>query len=190
MIRFGFDDAHHLCADEERIIGAAAVAQAGIGRPLSDGEIAPFLRTGALAVTEIFAVSFPANFAQLSVDRVASLLFRTRTLAGGLVRFLAAYVQRHGGRSLGGRFGGANELRLDGLILDDRHCRWLRSRHDKFVVGVAPVAVGFHEPFAEAVGHDETAFGSGPIEDVLAAYLAGTLKDNQIACDHHDCDHH
>lgn len=31
---------------------------------------------------------------------------------------------------------------------------------------------------------------SGPIEDVLASYLAGTLKDNQIACDHHDCDHH
>ncbi len=31
---------------------------------------------------------------------------------------------------------------------------------------------------------------SGPIEDVLAAYLAGNLVDNQIACDHHDCDHH
>ena len=31
---------------------------------------------------------------------------------------------------------------------------------------------------------------SGPIEDVLAAYLSGNLKDNQIACDHHDCAHH
>lgn len=31
---------------------------------------------------------------------------------------------------------------------------------------------------------------SGPIEDVLAAYLAGTLKDNQISCDHHDCGNH
>lgn len=31
---------------------------------------------------------------------------------------------------------------------------------------------------------------SGSIEDVLAAYLADTLKDNQIACNHHECAHH
>lgn len=30
----------------------------------------------------------------------------------------------------------------------------------------------------------------GPIEDVLADYLAGKLVDTQITCDHHDCDHH
>jgi predicted Fe-Mo cluster-binding NifX family protein len=31
---------------------------------------------------------------------------------------------------------------------------------------------------------------SGPIEDVLDKWLSGKLKDNQITCDHHDCDHH
>lgn len=31
---------------------------------------------------------------------------------------------------------------------------------------------------------------SGPIDDVVAQYLAGDLKDNQIACDHHDCGNH
>ncbi|MEE0229345.1 MAG: NifB/NifX family molybdenum-iron cluster-binding protein [Peptococcaceae bacterium] len=30
----------------------------------------------------------------------------------------------------------------------------------------------------------------GPIEDVIADYLAGKLVDNQITCDHHECDHH
>lgn len=31
---------------------------------------------------------------------------------------------------------------------------------------------------------------SGPIESVLEDYLAGKLSDNQISCDHHDCEHH
>lgn len=30
---------------------------------------------------------------------------------------------------------------------------------------------------------------SGPIDDVAAKWLAGDLADNQITCDHHDCDH-
>lgn len=31
---------------------------------------------------------------------------------------------------------------------------------------------------------------SGPVLDVASEYLAGNVKDQQIACDHHDCNHH
>jgi predicted Fe-Mo cluster-binding NifX family protein len=31
---------------------------------------------------------------------------------------------------------------------------------------------------------------SGPVREVAEAWLRGELKDNQIACDHHDCGHH
>ena len=31
---------------------------------------------------------------------------------------------------------------------------------------------------------------SGPVREVAEAWLRNELSDNQIACDHHDCDHH
>ena len=31
---------------------------------------------------------------------------------------------------------------------------------------------------------------SGPVRQVAEAWLRHELTDNQIACDHHDCDHH
>ncbi|GAB7022908.1 NifB/NifX family molybdenum-iron cluster-binding protein [Salidesulfovibrio brasiliensis] len=31
---------------------------------------------------------------------------------------------------------------------------------------------------------------SGPVKDVADQYLAGNVKDQQIACNHHDCGNH
>jgi len=31
---------------------------------------------------------------------------------------------------------------------------------------------------------------SGSIDDVAAKWIAGDLQDNEITCNHHDCDHH
>ena len=31
---------------------------------------------------------------------------------------------------------------------------------------------------------------AGPVREVAEAWLRGELKDNLVACDHHDCDHH
>ena len=42
-----------------------------------------------------------------------------------------------------------------------------------------------------ASGIDVIRGCSGPVREVAEAWLRGELKDNLIACDHHDCgDHH
>ena len=55
--------------------------------------------------------------------------------------------------------------------------------------GIAPV-LAQAKNVLNASGIEVIRGCSGPVREVAEAWLRGELKDNQIACDHHDCGHH
>ena len=70
------DDSNQLQPHEKGIICIAALSDKGIRRPFCNGEILPFLRAGAIRVTEMIGVSLPAVFAELIVNQQTSLSLR------------------------------------------------------------------------------------------------------------------
>ena len=153
MDRLCLNRRHHLCVNEQCIIGIAAVTYGGIRRPLGNRHAAPLLRAYAFGMAQVFSISFPANFTQLLVDHVTGLCLGLETLAGGLLCLLFASVGIDLRRSGGGLFGLLNQLVFLTLFGGGVNRLGLRLRHDKGLALIVPVAVCLHEPLAQAVGH-------------------------------------
>ena len=152
---FRLDDRHHLKVHKEDVVGEAPAADGRIGRPFGNGHAAALLRARAFGIAQVFRVRLPADLAKLLIDQVAGLGLGPDAPAGRFQGLFASGVGINLRRGRGGILGLFNKrlffsLFLFGIGMDGSSGRF---GHDKGPAFILPVAVGLHEPLAEAVGH-------------------------------------
>lgn len=156
-LRLSFNRAHHRLVDEEGVVHVAAVADAGIRRPLGDCHIVALLRSRAFGVANRLSVGLPTGIAHRRVDKQARLLLGLGTLVLGFQNSLDALGFRDLRSGLRLRLGFLGQLLVFGLACLLRRFRLgLGFRVGRLGVGphlVLLTAEGHGEPQANAVGY-------------------------------------